>query len=268
MSANAFRQAIREFSRFTDRYYWQTAYIIAQNSIIRQYRNSFLGLTWTVLQPLMQVIIFAIVMPLIMRFPVENYVLYLVTSYSLWLFIASTLVQSSNSIINQAETLKRCIVSSTVFPISDVLRYFYTYLVSFSTMYFFCVLFIVPLDPVLWLLPVYLLPVIVILMALSVAIAFIAPYVRDVGEFMLVGMNVMFWMTPVIYPLEAVPEEVRPLYWLNPFFIMMHPIQRIVYNQEAPGFGATLALLTLTAAIVIGSYTVYRLCRRNYVYYL
>lgn len=261
-------RALKEFRRFSDIYYWKTAYIIAQNAIMRQYRNSFLGMTWTVLQPLMQVMIFAIVMPLIMRFPVENYVLYLVISFPLWAFMSMSLVQSSQSIILQAETLKRCIVSSTVFPIADVLKYLYTYLVSFGTMYVFCLLFVVPWDPVLWLLPFYLLPVIVIVMALSVAISFLAPYIRDIGEVMLVGTNVMFWLTPVVYPIEAVPAEVQGWFWLNPFFIMMHPIHDIVYRQTFPGAGLTLALLALTGATIAASYSVYRLCRRNYVYYL
>lgn len=261
-------QALREFRRFADRYYWLTAYMLAQNSITRQYRNSFLGMAWTVLQPLMQVTIFAIVMPLIMRFPVENYVLYLIVSYPLWAFISVTLIQSSNSIINQAETLKRCVVSSTVFPIADVLRNLYTYFISFTTMYAFSLVFLTPFHSIVLLFPLFLLPIVIIVMAVAVAVAFVAPYIRDIGEFMLIGMNVMFWLTPVIYPLEAIPESVQGWFWLNPFFVMMHPIHEIIYHHRLPGIGAMLALLALTGLAVAVSYAIYRVCRRNYVYYL
>lgn len=260
--------ALKEFRRFTDIYYWKTAYIIAENAILRQYRNSFLGVTWTVVQPLTQVTIFSIVMPLLMRFPVDHYVLYLVVSFPLWAFISMSLVKASESITLQAETLKRCIVSSTVFPVADVLRNLYTYLVSFGAMYLFCLLFVVPWNPMLWLLPIYLLPLVVIIMALAVAIAFLAPYVRDIGELVLVGMNVTFWLTPLVYPLEAVPDEVRDWFWLNPFFVMINPIHDIIYRQAFPSVFATLALLGLTLAAVAVSYGIYRLCRRNYVYYL
>ena len=268
MAARQWVHALREFRRLTDRYYWQTAFMIAQNNITRQYKNSFLGMAWTVLQPLTQVAIFALVMPLIMRFPVQNYVLYLIISYPLWNFFAATLIQSSHSILNQAETLKRCVVSSTVFPIADVLKNLYTYLVSFATMYLFCVLFLAPFDPIVLLLPVYLLPVIAALMALAVAVAFVAPYIRDIGEFTLIGMNVIFWLTPVVYPLEAVPEQVRHWFWLNPFFIMMHPVHELVYYHRLPDAFSTLALLTFSAAAIAAGYAIYRVCRRNYVYYL
>jgi ABC-type polysaccharide/polyol phosphate export permease len=75
-------------------------------------------------------------------------------------------------------------------------------------------------------------------------------------------------LTPVVYPYQSVPTDVQWVFWLNPFFIMMYPVQELVYMNEMPGFGATLALLILTLATVAVSYTVYRLCRRNYVYYL
>lgn len=261
-------ESLREFKRFSDRYYWMTAFLIAQNAIARQYKNSFLGMVWTMILPLVQVIILSLVMPMIMRFPTQNYVLYLVTSFPLWNFISTSLIQSSSSITNQAETLKRCVVSSTVFPVADVLKGFYTYAVSFATMYGFCLLFLVTFDPLLFLLPLYLLPVVMTVMALSVAISFVSPYIRDTAELMLVGMNIMFWLTPVVYPLAVVPEDMRFWFWLNPFYLMMHPAHQIVYEHQLPGAGITLALIALTAAAIAASYAVYRVCRRNYVYYL
>ena len=73
-----------------DRYYVQTVFIIARNALERQYRTSFLGIGWMLAMPIMQVAIFAIIMPVIRSTPHESdYVLYLVSTFPLWSFIVT-----------------------------------------------------------------------------------------------------------------------------------------------------------------------------------
>ena len=257
-----------EWQRIKDRYFWQTALMIARNAITRQYQNSYLGMVWTIIMPLIQVIIFVIIMPLIMHRIDVNYPLYLIASFPLWCFISASLIGASKSILEQAETLKRCVVPSVVFPIADVMRQFFTYLVSFATMYGFCLLFYTSFDPVLLWLPVLLVPIFVVVVSLSIAIAYVAPYVRDVGELFQVCTNIAFWFTPVIYPLSAVPVQYHWLFWLNPFFLLMHPVQRLIVAHELPGPLGIFCLFAVTAGAVLFSALLYRKCRRNFVYYL
>ncbi len=260
---------IPEWTRIRDRYVWMTALIIARNAIMREYQNSFLGVVWTVVLPLIQVIIFAIIMPLIMARPVENYAFFLVASFPLWAFVSGSLVQSCNSIIAHAETIKRCMVSSVIFPIADIMKQFYTYIVSFLTMYFFCVLFYVPLDPlVLAVYPLLILPIFVAVLAASIAISYLAPYVRDVGYLMHMLVNIMFWFTPIVYPITAVPEEYRWLFLFNPFYNLIHPVQQLIFWHMLPSLPDVLRMLAVMVASVVIGYFIYRACRRNYVYYL
>lgn len=261
-------QRFPELNRIKDRYFWLTAFIIAKNAVLREYQNSYLGVLWTVILPLIQVVIYAIIMPLIMARPVDNYPLFLVASFPLWAFISGSLVQSCNSIIAQAGTIKRCMVSSVVFPISDIMKQFYTYIVSFITMYVFCLFVYGGFHPVILWLPLLLLPVVISVMAFSIGVAYLAPYVRDVGYMMNMLVTLMFWFTPVVYPLHIIPEQYHWLFWLNPFYILMHPIQQLVCEHLLPSAVDTFALVVVTVAIVAGSFFLYRACRRNYVYYL
>lgn len=259
---------MREFKIVFDRYYWLTALLIAHNAITRVYRNSFLGMLWTLIQPLSTVTIYALIMPLIMHHKTQDYVLYLIVSVPLWTFIHNSITYASHSLMKASEALKRCVMSSTVFPISDVFRLGYTYLISFGVMYGFCIIFVTDFDPIVLLLPLYLLPVLAILMAGAVAIAFVAPYARDIGECVSLVMNICFWATPIIYPIAAVPEKYRIIFEFNPFYIMMRPAQQIVYGHHVPDAHATITLALLTAVTVTLCYAIYRKCRRNYIYYL
>lgn len=259
---------VRSFWRLTDRYYFLTAIIIAQNSVTRQYRDSFLGIIWTVLQPAVQIIVYAQIFSRIMRFPMENYVLYLIGSLLVWQLISSVLIGACNSILAQGETIKRCIVSLTVFPVADVFRALYTYGISFTVMYAYAVLFLVPFNPMILALPIFLLPIVIALMALAIALAFAAPYVRDVGEVITVVMSVAFWFTPIVYPINSMPENVRPLFEFNPFYIMIRPVGIIVHDGIWPDSFAVLTQLGVTFFTITVCYAVYRVCRKNFVYYL
>lgn len=259
---------VRPFGRFADKYYFLTALIIAQNSVTRQYRDSFLGVVWTILQPAVQIIVYSLVFARIMRFPVENYVLYLIGSLLVWQMMSGVLIGACNSLIAQAETIKRCMVSLTVFPIADVFRALYTYAISFVVMYAYALIFLVPFNPMIFLLPVFLLPVVIGLMALSIALAFASPYIRDIGDVMTVILNVAFWLTPILYPISAMPEDVRPLFDYNPFYIMIRPINMVVHDGVMPDAYAILTQLGVMAVAVGFSYLVYRVCRKNFVYYL
>ena len=248
--------------------YLRTVVFLAQNAIAGQYRDSFLGVLWMLIVPLMQVVIFAVVMPLIARFPTTRYPLFLVAMYPLWSFIAGSLIGSTRSLVGQAEILKRCVVSRTVFPVADVLRQFYTFTVSLTVMMAVASALLAAWNPLLALLPIFLAPVLVSVLALAVGLSFLAPFVKDLTEFLAVGMNVMFWLTPVVYPITAVPERWQRWFVLNPFYVLMRPIYLLAYANAVPGWGDVLRLLAVTAGCVAVGYGLYRACRRDFVYYL
>jgi len=258
-----------EINRIFDKYYFLTSFIIASNSITRQYRDSFLGILWTVIQPSMQVIIYAVVFSTIMRFPVENYIVYLISGVVLWGFISSSLIGASNSLISQHDIIKRCMISKTIFPIAEVLRSLYTYLVSFLVMYILILLFTTHnIGSAIILFPLYLGAIVITLFSLSIALAFLTPYIRDVGDFVNTALNISFWLTPIVYPIEMIPENKRFLFEFNPFYILVRPIITIIYNNQIPTIYQTVSLTFLALVSIVVSYVIYRLCRRNYVYYL
>jgi len=116
--------------------------------------------------------------------------------------------------------------------------------------------------------PLFFIPILMTIGALSIAIAFIAPYVRDIGEFVHVSMNMLFWLTPVLYLSDILPAWAQHVVQWNPFFIMLHPIQMLAYANVMPGAADIMKLFALTLVSITIGFSVYRICRRNYVYYL
>ncbi len=253
---------------FADRYYWMTTILIARSHLSKQYRNSFLGIIWTLLTPLSTVMVYSIIMPLVMHSPVPNYPLYIICTLPLWGFISTSLIYANQSLLDQAETLKRCMISTTVFPIADVFRQAYTYVVSFATMYLFAILVGYPFSWYSLLLPLYFLPILISVVGISIGIAYAAPYVRDIGQAITVLMSVLVWFSSVIYPLESLPEYVRNILVWNPFYMLMQPAIDLVFYHHLPDVITMVKLFSVMLASLGIGYFFYRLCRRNYVYYL
>lgn len=252
-----------------DRYYLQTVFVIARNALERQYRTSFLGIGWMLVSPVVQVTIFAIILPVIRSTPHEiDYVLFLISTFPLWSFIVGSLLRSTTTLIVEAETIKRCVVSTTVFPLSAVVQQFYSFLISFTVMVVLWAIVSGRWHASVLLVPIYLVPVLVAVGALAVALAFLTPYVHDIPEVVQTAASVLFWLTPVVYPITSVPARFRGWYSLNPVYALMRPVSELTYAGTLPNLADTAGCLVVAAISVAFACVVHRRCGRNFVYYL
>ena len=262
------RLGLGQLRIFLDRYYWLTAILMARSGLAKQYRNSYLGVVWTLLRPLSMVLVYAMVIPLIAKVPGQNYVVYIVVTLPLWGLISGSLIESHSALLSQGETLKCCMISSTLFPVADMLYHVYVYFISFYLMYGVAMLFGYHVSFYVLLWPIYFIPVLITLMATAIGISYLSPYLRDMGQILTVVMNTMVWFSAVIYPLSSVPEWVQSVMLWNPFYILMEPIISLAYHGELPGIFILLRLFGVMSTALLFGYSIYRVCRRNYVYYL
>jgi ABC-type polysaccharide/polyol phosphate export permease len=251
-----------------NKYYYLTIFVIAKNRLSRMYKDSYLGMLWTLLQPISQILIYAIVMPRIMRFPSEQYVPFLISSLLLWSFINNVIIAGSAALVNNAEIIKRCTVSKTIFPLSELAQYLYNFVISFFIMYAFSTVMYSSFHITILLLPLYMIPVLITLGAVSIALSFITPYLKDFKEIITVGLNFAFWATPIVYPITVFPEEKQFIFFFNPFYILIRPISTLIYSGELPSSMDMLRLFVLMLISIAGSYFIYSKLRRNFIYYL
>jgi lipopolysaccharide transport system permease protein len=259
---------MKEIRTLFDKYYYMTIFIIARNYITRRYQGSYLGAVWTMLVPISQIAIYSFIMPKIMRFPSEDYVPFLISSLLIWFFLSNVIPASAISLESNAQTITRCLVSKTIFPLAELMQQLYTSSVSITIGYIFsCVAFGIFNIKVL-LLPLYMGLVLMALAPALIAISFIAVYIKDFKELLTIVMNFAFWATPVVYPIEMFPEDKRFLFFFNPFYIMMKPISGLLYKGEIPSDMDMLRLFILIVISITVSYSIYRKLRKNFIFYL
>ena len=235
----------KQFRLFLDPYYWRSAILIAYCGVARQYRNSYLGALWLLLPAIAMMVIYSIIMPMIMKSDAKSYVPYLLSTLPL-----------------------RCIMSSSVFPVADVLKNAYSYFVGFIGMAIFALLFGFDLSWHIFLLPIYLIPVMLTVMCMCVGIAYIAPYIQDIRDAITIAMNVLIWGSAVIYPITAVSEKAQAIIHWNPLYILLEPAINLVHDHQIPSLFVTAKLFGVMFLALSFGYTLYRIGRKNFVYYL
>lgn len=212
-----------------------------------RYKGSVLGFLWTFINPLLQLLVYTMVFSVIMRAGIEDYYMFLFVGLVPWIFFSSSLNGGASCIWSQKEMVKKIYFPREVLPISYVTSQFVNMLLTFIVI--FAVIFLTGRELNIAALPY--LPVIMIveyLLALGVTMisSAITVYLRDV-EYIL-GIVAMAWqfLTPIMYSIEQVPEELHIVFNLNP----MSPI--IIAYRDILYYGRVPQLSTLLSALVLG----------------
>mgnify|MGYP003292192949 CR=1 FL=1 len=173
-----------------------------------KYRRSFLGYVWSLLNPLMMMAVMSVVFSYMFRFDIPNYPLYLICGQTLWTFFNESTSMAMTSVLGNGALIRKVYIPKYIFPISRVLSSFVT--MSFSLVAILIVMLVtrVPFTWNMLLIPIPLALLLVFCMGVGMVLAAMAVYFRDVLH--LYGVVIMAWMylTPVFYPVSALPEKV------------------------------------------------------------
>lgn len=212
-----------------------------------RYKGSVLGFLWTFLNPLLQLMVYTMVFSVIMKSGIEDYYMFLFVALVPWIFFSTSLTGGASCIWSQKELVKKIYFPREILPIAFVTGQFVNMLLSF------CVIFTVMfLSGRRWnWLAVCYLPMILLieyLLALSVAMltSALTVYLRDLEYILAIFAMVWQFLTPVMYSIEQVPEEIRMLFQLNPLTPVMVAYRDILYYAQIP------KMETLLQALVFG----------------
>jgi len=218
-----------------------------------KYAGSGLGLLWTFLMPVMQIAIYWFVFSAVMRVrPYTDttvpYIYFLLSSFFFWLAFSEGLMRASTSITENADMVKKVSFSNMVLPVSVTFSSYLHHLVGFGM---FVVVYGLSgsLHPSMLLVAPVLLLQICLSLGLGLMLSALMPYVRDLGQLMGYALQGLFFLSPIIYSMEAIPERFRVFFYMNPVTYFTSSYHRIILSREMPQVMhlAVMGLLSVTA---------------------
>lgn len=226
-----------------------------------RYRQSLLGVSWAIAQPLALMFVFSLVFSRFARVGSDG-LPYPIFSYAAmvpWTFLSNALSSATIGLVSQ-----RSIVTKTYFPreiivMSQVAARFVDFLAGFLVYGLLMAWF--GIWPTIWLLflPVLMLLQIVLILACALITSALHVRFRDLAPVVTLGLQLWLYLTPVPYPLDRVPDEWRLLYSLNPMVGIIEAYRAVLAHGRAPDWGL---LGISTAAALIGLAVAYGYFKR------
>ncbi len=221
-----------------------------------RYARSLLGVGWALLQPVALIFVYTLIFSKLMgeRLPLDGspfgYGLYLCAGLFAWSLHAEVVTRSSNMFLEQAALLKKVAFPRSCVPAIVGLGATLNYLIVLALFLF--VLLVLGKAPGFGLLVAIPLLAIQLVFSLGVGLVMgvLNVFFRDVGHLVGIGLQLWFWLTPVVYPAEILPESVRAFLLLNPMAVLIGAWQKILVFQTEPSWGA-LGLVAIVSVILL-----------------
>ncbi len=239
--------------------------LVARDMKLR-YERSVLGVAWSLLTPLVQLIVFNFIFTSVLPLNVPNYPSFLFIGLVAWNWFQVSLFEAANAITGNRELIKRPGFPTTILPAIPLMTHLIHFLLALPILLIFLAL-VGDVNFRIMALPILALPVVIaIQFALILSLAFlIAPLqvrFRDTQHILGIFLLLLFYLSPVFYDTRFIPARYWPLYRLNPLVHLIDAYRAVLLRGELPDSLSLLYLGAFVGGLLCLSYTIF--VRLNY----
>jgi lipopolysaccharide transport system permease protein len=240
--------------------YRELLWSLVQRDLKARYKVTALGFLWSLLRPLFTMIILTIVFSVVFRFPIDMntpYPLYLLCALLPWGFHISGVNNATNSMLQNANLIKKVKLPREIFPISAIVAELINLLLSLLILFIFLLIYRMPITIYILWLPVLLLIHLIFVSGMGLITAALNVFFRDTAAILDAIMTAWFYLTPIFYPIslakQHLSEPVYRLFLLNPLVPLFTGYRKILlgnsYNTTmtfGPSFSEWISFLGIT----------------------
>lgn len=238
-------------------------WLLVAKEVTFRYKRTYLGFLWTLMNPLLTALVFFVAFTIFMRFEIEYFAFFLLAALFPWIWFSASLSIATGTLTSNASLIRKVVFPKHLLILSVVIAQMVNFVLTLPILLGLALHYNIP--PTLnWLIgiPILALVQFVIIYGLGLMVSVANVYFRDLEYIVTVVIGLLFWMTPIIYPLSAVPEGVRHWLTLNP---MSYPIQAwrdlFLHNTlNWPYIGVGLA--TAVVVLLLGQWLFRRMSSR------
>jgi lipopolysaccharide transport system permease protein len=241
----------RELRRYTD-----LVLLLTKKEVTLKYKRTYLGVLWSLFNPLLTGIVYYIAFKIFMRIPVENYTLFLLSAIFPWTWFSATITMSAGTLIANKQLIKKIRFPRHLLLGSLTIAQLVNFLFSIPVILVF--VYIQGNYPsAIWITGIPLLIAIQFLLTIgaSLIVSVINAYFRDMEYLVTVLINVLFWLTPIVYPISTIPEKYRMYFNFNPLSCLMLSWRELFMNNSLdwPNIGLSMlvSIVVLFCGIVV-----------------
>ena len=229
-----------------------------------KYKGSFLGILWSFINPLLQVLVYALVFPYIMKVETENYLIFLICGIIPWTWFITSISQGTTSITNNANLIKKVYFPREILPISVVTSGLVNFLISCIIIIIFVLLGGLTISWHLIFLPFIIIIQYLFTLALIFVLSAINVYVKDVEYIVSFIINMLFYATPILYTTEMFSGPILWIFRLNPLAHLINAYRDVFYVHHIPNLVNLGILLGVSILLVVICYIIFKKLEKRF----
>jgi ABC-type polysaccharide/polyol phosphate export permease len=214
-----------------------------------RYKRSVLGVFWTMLAPLLNMVVLTLVFSALLKQQIENYPVYFLAGSLFWTFFAQTTAAATNQTIDANEMTKRIFIPRSVFVLAALLVGLVNLALAVIPMLLLLLVMGYPLHATWLFVPVSAVLVSFFAAGVGFFLFTLASRFSDVREMYLVLVQTWFFLTPVVYHPAIVPAKYRFALWANPMYYLVMTARRPIYDGRIPE--AKLLVPAIVVSLVV-----------------
>jgi len=256
------------------RYRQLVAMLVVRELKVR-YKRSVLGLLWTMLNPLLLMVVYTVVFATIMRTAERNFAIFVLSGLLPWLFFSVSLVQGLNSILANQELIRKIRIPQAVFPLSVVGSNLVNFALSLLPLLLLMAVLRQPIRPALLFVPVAMLILAIFTTGATLLLATFTVFFRDVRHLTEVLLQMLLYLSPVFYNLQVLPQ--RDAWWfqalqlalrLNPLSYLFALVRDPIFYGRLPAAHVAGVAVAAAALLLVLGFAVFQRLSPRHIHYL
>jgi lipopolysaccharide transport system permease protein len=228
----------------------------AKREVLGRYRGSVLGLLWSFFHPLFMLTVYTVVFSVVFKARWHTgseskiaFALILFSGLIIFNLFAECINRAPGVILSNPNYVKKVVFPLEILPFVSLLAALFHAAISLGVwLLAYLILFGLPHATVLYL-PLIVMPFLLFIMGVSWPLASLGVYLRDVGQIIGIITSVLMFVSPIFYPVNALPESYRYLIYMNPLTLVIEQVRAVLFFGHTPDF-AMLAVYWMASFII------------------
>jgi homopolymeric O-antigen transport system permease protein len=226
--------------------------VLAWRDLRVRYAQTFLGLFWSILQPVFTLLIFTLIFGKALNVDTESlpYPVYALSGMSAWAYFSFVLNQSGTSIIGAQEMIKKVYFPRLIIPLSKAMAGFVDFLVSLMFLGVLMLYYQVSPGPNIFYFPLFFLLNVMIALGVGIWTSALTIRFRDFQHVIPFVIQIGLYSTPIAYPASLIPEKYQLVYHLNPMVGVVEGFRYSLLGLDPPGEFGVLSLALIPVIFI------------------
>ena len=233
---------------------WELLLLLTFRDLKLRYQDTALGFVWSLIKPLLLGAVLYMALGRIVRIDIPDYHLFLLAALFPWFWFQTSVMLAAPAFAHNGNLIKKVHFPRFVLPFSVVANNMVHFLLSIPVLFLFIIASGERPSPV-WLVGIPLLTMVqlALLMGIVLLVSSLDVFFRDLEHLTEVFLNLWFYATPILYPLDMVPDNLKPLYLINPMSPLTEAWRKLFIENTLPGPELWISIAFAAAAVVLGA---------------